>query len=83
MGVLNVTPDSFADATHVMAGGSGPDVGHAVELARAMESAGADLIDIGGESTRPGAEAVSVEEELTRVVPVIDAAPPFVATDWT
>jgi dihydropteroate synthase len=73
MGVLNVTPDSFADATHVMAGGSGPDVGHAVELARAMESAGADLIDIGGESTRPGAEAVSVEEELTRVVPVIDA----------
>jgi dihydropteroate synthase len=73
MGVLNVTPDSFADPEHVMTSGSGPDVGRAVEIAQAMESAGADLIDIGGESTRPGAESVSETEELRRVVPVVEA----------
>lgn len=67
MGVLNVTPDSFSD------GGSFLDrdaaVAHALELARD----GADIIDVGGESTRPGAEAVGEEEELRRVVPVIRA----------
>jgi dihydropteroate synthase len=66
MGVLNVTPDSFSD------GGRFFDVDRAVERARDMAQAGADIIDVGGESTRPGAAPVSVEEELRRVVPVIE-----------
>jgi dihydropteroate synthase len=66
MGVLNVTPDSFSD------GGRFVDVEHAVKHAREMAHAGADIIDIGGESTRPGAEPVSAEEELRRVIPVIE-----------
>jgi dihydropteroate synthase len=65
MGVLNVTPDSFSD------GGKFVDVQHAVAHAREMAHAGADIIDIGGESTRPGAEPVGAEEELRRVIPVI------------
>lgn len=65
MGVLNVTPDSFSD------GGLDADTDAAVARALAMVDAGADLIDIGGESTRPGAEEVSVDEELSRVLPVI------------
>lgn len=65
MGILNVTPDSFAEAT----GRLDPDV--AVAAALRMESEGADLIDIGGESTRPGAEPVSTDEELARVLPVL------------
>ncbi len=73
MGVINVTPDSFADSTHVVAAGLPPDVDRAVAMACAMEDAGADLIDIGGESTRPGAEAVSADEELARVMPVLAA----------
>ena len=66
MGVLNVTPDSFSD------GGKFVDVQHAVAHAREMAHAGADIIDIGGESTRPGAEPVGAEEELRRVIPVIE-----------
>ncbi len=66
MGVLNVTPDSFSD------GGKFVDVDCAVEHARDMAQAGADIIDIGGESTRPGAVPVSAEEELHRIVPVIE-----------
>ena len=66
MGVLNVTPDSFSD------GGSFVAVNTAVEHARRMAEAGADIIDVGGESTRPGATPVSAEEELRRVVPVIE-----------
>jgi len=66
MGILNVTPDSFSD------GGSYVDPVHALERALVMESEGADIIDIGGESTRPGAMPVSEEEELKRVLPVID-----------
>ena len=66
MGVLNVTPDSFSD------GGMFADPGRAVEHARAMAAQGADLIDIGGESTRPGAEPLSEEEELRRILPVIE-----------
>jgi dihydropteroate synthase len=66
MGILNVTPDSFSD------GGLFLDPGAAVARALAMEKAGADLIDLGGESTRPGSEGVSVEEELRRVLPVLD-----------
>jgi dihydropteroate synthase len=66
MGVLNVTPDSFSD------GGLFLDPDAALARALAMEKAGADLIDIGGESTRPGSEGVSAEEELRRVLPVLD-----------
>lgn len=67
MGILNVTPDSFSD------GGKFDRVEHAVEHALRMQQEGADIIDIGGESTRPGAQAVSVDEELERVLPVIRA----------
>lgn len=66
-GVLNVTPDSFSD------GGCHLGLEAAVDRARAMARAGADLIDIGGESTRPGAAAVDAETELGRVIPVIEA----------
>ena len=65
MGVLNVTPDSFSD------GGSFLDAENAVAHALRMEAEGAEIIDVGGESTRPGAEAVKPEEELRRIVPVI------------
>ncbi|PIQ81751.1 MAG: dihydropteroate synthase [Candidatus Omnitrophica bacterium CG11_big_fil_rev_8_21_14_0_20_64_10] len=65
MGILNVTPDSFSD------GGRFLDPERACRRALRMQQAGADLIDIGGESTRPGARAVSVGTELKRVVPVI------------
>ncbi|WP_261134755.1 dihydropteroate synthase [Bacillus sp. Marseille-Q3570] len=67
MGILNVTPDSFSD------GGNFDSVERAVEHAQEMVQAGADIIDIGGESTRPGADKVTVEEELERVVPIIKA----------
>ncbi len=67
MGILNVTPDSFSD------GGKFVEIEIAVEQALAMIDDGADIIDIGGESTRPGAEPVSEAEELDRVVPVIEA----------
>jgi dihydropteroate synthase len=67
MGVLNVTPDSFSD------GGRFLSVDAAVEHALGLASAGADIVDIGGESTRPGAPAVSLQEELDRVLPVIEA----------
>ena len=66
MGILNVTPDSFSD------GGRFTDRGRAVEHGLAMEREGADIIDVGGESTRPGAEPVPEDEELARVVPVIE-----------
>jgi dihydropteroate synthase len=67
MGVLNVTPDSFSDA------GEHFGLEAAVERGLAMVEAGADIIDVGGESTRPGADPVGVEDELERVVPVIEA----------
>jgi dihydropteroate synthase len=66
MGVLNVTPDSFSDGGRWL----GRDA--ALRHAEAMVRDGADIIDIGGESTRPGADAVSVDEELARVIPVIE-----------
>ncbi|MFA4916136.1 MAG: dihydropteroate synthase [Syntrophales bacterium] len=65
MGILNVTPDSFSDDGCFKS----PD--EAIESAVRMVSEGADIIDVGGESSRPGAEAVSIEEELERVIPVI------------
>lgn len=72
MGILNVTPDSFAEPSPLVKGDS-IDVARAVDAALRMESEGADLIDIGGESTRPGAEQVPAAEESARVVPVIRA----------
>jgi dihydropteroate synthase len=65
MGVLNVTPDSFSD------GGRFAETEAAIEQARRMVEAGADLIDIGGESTRPGSQRVPADEQLRRVLPVI------------
>lgn len=67
MGILNVTPDSFSD------GGSFNQLDKALKQAEQMLTDGADFIDIGGESTRPGAKEVSVEDELDRVIPVIEA----------
>lgn len=66
MGILNATPDSFSD------GGLYADPKRALAHAREMAAAGADIIDIGGESTRPGAEPLSLEEELARIVPLIE-----------
>ncbi len=67
MGVLNVTPDSFSD------GGLHLDAAVAIDHAKRMIEDGADIIDVGGESTRPGAAPVSTDEEIRRVVPVIEA----------
>ena len=66
MGVLNVTPDSFSD------GGKFNRIDLALKHIDSMSESGADIIDIGGESTKPGSDPVSVEEELNRVIPVID-----------
>ncbi len=66
MGVLNVTPDSFSD------GGKFLDTARAAEHAMAMQFAGADLVDIGGESTRPGSDEVPASEELDRILPVLE-----------
>lgn len=66
MGVLNLTPDSFSD------GGQWLGKVAAIQHALDMQEAGADIIDVGGESTRPGAEAVSLQQELDRVIPVIE-----------
>ena len=67
MGILNVTPDSFSD------GGRHTDLEAAIASAEAMLEAGATIIDVGGESTRPGAQPVAEEEEIQRVAPVVDA----------
>jgi dihydropteroate synthase len=67
MGVLNVTPDSFSD------GGDFAEAAPAIERGLALWKAGADIVDVGGESTRPGAAAVAIDEELARVVPVVEA----------
>jgi dihydropteroate synthase len=67
MGVLNITPDSFSD------GGQHFDTNKAIESAKRMIIQGADIIDVGGESTRPGAQSVSIVDEIRRVIPVIEA----------
>jgi dihydropteroate synthase len=67
MGVLNVTPDSFSDGRRYLA------LDHAIEHGLVMSGSGADLVDVGGESTRPGADRVTEDEELRRVVPVVRA----------
>ncbi|MEA2314717.1 MAG: dihydropteroate synthase [Solirubrobacteraceae bacterium] len=66
MGILNVTPDSFSDGGRFLAPGA------AIARARELIAAGADIVDVGGESTRPGAEPVGAEQELARVIPVIE-----------
>ncbi len=66
MGILNVTPDSFSD------GGKYQRLDAALQRAQEMVAQGADIVDVGGESTRPGATAVSVDEELHRVIPVVE-----------
>src|SRR5262249_24082092 len=70
MGVLNVTPDSFSDAGQFFA------AGEATERGLQMAAEGAHIIDVGGESARPGSEPVTVEEELRRVIPVIQKLRP-------
>jgi len=67
MGILNVTPDSFSD------GGQFNTLETAIQQARQMVMAGADILDIGGQSTRPGAKTISLSEELKRTIPVIEA----------
>ncbi len=67
MGIVNLTPDSFSD------GGPRCDPEAALAHARRLAAEGADLLDLGGESSRPGAEPVSLEEELRRVIPVVEA----------
>ncbi len=69
MGILNVTPDSFSD------GGLHLETERAVESVEQMLEGGAQFIDVGGESTRPGSESITVEEELRRVIPVVEALP--------
>jgi dihydropteroate synthase len=66
MGILNVTPDSF------YAGGRYPDAQLAIQRALELENAGADIIDIGGESTRPGADPIAEDEEIDRILPVLE-----------
>jgi len=68
MGIVNVTPDSFSD------GGQWADTGTALKHCEQLVAEGADILDIGGESSRPGAEALSVEDELARVLPVLQGA---------
>src|SRR5262245_34813311 len=71
MGIVNVTPDSFSD------GGRYLDHAAAVAHGRKLIDEGADVLDLGGESTRPGADAVDVDTELGRVIPVIEALAPL------
>jgi dihydropteroate synthase len=73
MGIVNVTPDSFSD------GGGFMQAGAAIEHGRSLVAQGAQIVDVGGESTRPGAEPVPAEEELRRVQPVVDG---LAAVDW-
>lgn len=71
MGIVNVTPDSFSD------GGEHRETGDAIAHGKALAAAGADILDIGGESTRPGADPVTLEQELQRVLPVLDGLRPL------
>lgn len=72
MGILNITPDSFSDGGELLRAGR-PDLNAIRRRAEAMIAAGASLLDVGGESTRPGAIPVSLQEELDRVLPVLEA----------
>jgi len=73
MGILNITPDSFSDGGELMSGEGGVELSSVLKRAEIMVSSGAAILDIGGESTRPGALEVSSQEEINRVMPVIEA----------
>ena len=79
MGILNVTPDSFSDGGTLYSGGR-PALDKVLQRIAQMVADGADIIDVGGESTRPGATPVSTQEEMDRVLPVIEAPP--VSSMW-
>ena len=72
MGILNITPDSFSDGGQLYSGGF-PDLDKISYLAEDLVNQGADLLDVGGESTRPGAESITESEEIERVIPVVEA----------
>ena len=72
MGILNATPDSFSDGGQLYSNGS-IDLSKTLQAVETMLADGADIIDIGGESTRPGAKPVSVDQELARVIPIVEA----------
>lgn len=81
MGILNVTPDSFSDGGRFTGSGGGSiDLDGVLASARKMIDDGVDVIDVGGESTRPGAQAVAAETELARIVPIVDALAHFDVT---
>jgi dihydropteroate synthase len=73
VGVVNATPDSFSDGGRIVSGEARVDLDAAVDAAAALLAGGAHILDVGGESTRPGSHAVSIELEVARVVPVIEA----------
>jgi len=73
LGVLNLTPDSFSDGGRFLTPSGAVDVESAVKEAEALVAAGADILDVGGESTRPGADEISVQCEIERTLPVIEA----------
>ena len=72
MGVMNITPDSFSDGGNLLSANK-PDLNKVIDRAAVMSEEGVDWLDVGGESTRPGAAPVSLDEELNRVIPVIEA----------
>ncbi len=76
MGVLNITPDSFSDGGELYQHGR-PDLSRILNQARCMQAQGAAILDIGGESTRPGADTVGVKEEMRRVIPVVESLLPL------
>ena len=73
VGVLNLTPDSFSDGGRLLGADGRPDLSAVLAAARALVEAGADVLDVGGESTRPGAAPVEVEVEIARTCAVIEA----------
>ena len=73
MGVLNLTPDSFSDSATLLLPSERPDIDKVVDKASKLIASKVDILDIGGESTRPGAEAVSVGREIERVLPAVEA----------
>jgi dihydropteroate synthase len=73
MGVMNATPDSFSDGGRFVGAERGLDLARGIDLAARLVADGADVLDVGGESTRPGAREVSAEQECARVVPLIEA----------
>ena len=77
MGIVNVTPDSFSDGGQFFERGGKPNAQQAIAHAQRLVEEGADILDIGGESTRPGAEVVSIQQELDRIMPVVEQALTF------